>query len=236
MHKKIDETNLSKPSLLLSNRNSVRQAGAQGAAAGEVRKYCARNTPPRQCCASVPPPSWSSTSPSRLSRTELVATGEEPCRSRAARSSCSFGWSSGSHQPPDFHTFSATVESASCLGCRGCCHGESISGGHQGSYVRPILSPMQLHLGVQFAYCIRVTVHCKIENHERLLLLYAFSKHWIEGVDSEIITNAEGWGLGGGWDLSPLPSLNATSIIIYAQSLLLLQIQSLNFEEVKFRT
>src|SRR6185312_11109319 len=123
MHKKIDETNLSKPSLLLSNCNSVRWAGAQGAAAGEVREYCARNTPPRQCCASVPPPSWSSTSPSRLSQTELVATGEEPCRSRAARSSCCFGWSSGSHQPPDFHTFSATVESASCLGCRGCCHG-----------------------------------------------------------------------------------------------------------------
>ena len=156
---------------------------------GEVREYCARNTPPRQCCASVPPPSWSSTSPLRLSRTELVATGEEPCRSRAARSSCSFGWSSGSHQPPDFRTFSATVESASCLGCRGRRHGGSISGGHQRLYVRLILSPMQLHLG--------------------------------------------GWGLGGGWDLSPFPSLNATSIIIYAQSLLLLQIQSLNFEEVK---
>ena len=87
------------------------------------------------------------------------------------------GWSSGSHQPPDFRTFSATVESASCLGCRGRCHGGSISGGHQGSYVRPILSPMQLHLGAQFAYCIRVTVRCKIENHERLLLLYAFSNH-----------------------------------------------------------
>ena len=41
------------------------------------------------------------------------------------------------------------------------------------------------------------------------------------------------WGLGGGWDLSPLPSLNATSVIIHAQSLLLLQIQSLKFEQVK---
>ena len=81
MHKKIDETNLSKPSLLLSNRNRVRRAGAQGAAAGEVRKCCARNTPPRQCCAFVPQPPWSSTSPSQLSR----------CSSRRARSLAAVG-------------------------------------------------------------------------------------------------------------------------------------------------
>ena len=122
MHKKIDETNLSKPSLLLSNRNRVRRPAlrapppakwANTVLGTRRRANAARPCPRRR--GRVPALRGS------RGRSSSRRAGEEPCRSsRAARSSCSL------------------VGPAAAISG----HGGSISGGHQGSYVRLIHSPI----------------------------------------------------------------------------------------------